>query len=124
MARILTYVVIVVLGIFVITTTFLLDGDGSGANPDAPEGTISIHDLSLQPARYKGDTVTTVGNVMFSADTNQHQVVEDGQAIVITGHEVEALRALEGQHVSVTGRFDFDAETGIYIDAEEIRRIE
>jgi hypothetical protein len=118
MARAITYLVIAGLGLFVLTTTFLVSKGGGSANPNESGQVISVHDLSLDPPEYTGDTLTTVGQLMFSPDIKQYQVVDEGIAIVVVGYEDEALRELDGQRVRVTGRFDFDIGTGIFIDAE------
>jgi len=47
--------------------------------------------------------------------------VDEGIAVVVTGYEQEALQSLDGQPVMVTGRFDFDPGTGIFIDADSIQ---
>ena len=117
-ARIITYTVIALLAVFVLSTTFLLTNGGSSAEPD--DGVISVHDLSSNPEAHRGDTVTTEGTLNFSEDTQQYQVVDDDTAVVVNGYDTEALVALNGQAVLVTGRFDFDADTGIYIDADTI----
>jgi hypothetical protein len=117
MARAITYIVIVGLGMFVLATTFLITKGGGSANP-AGERIVSVHDLSLEPEAYRGDNVTTEGQLTFSPDIKQYQVVDEGIAIVVVGYEEQAFRGLEGQRVRVTGRFDFDLGTGIFIDAE------
>ena len=117
-ARTITYAVLAVLTIFVLTTSFLLDRGGSGATPG--EETVSVHDLSSNPEVYRGETVTTIGTLGLSGDTTQYQLVDEALAIVINGYELEALRSLSGQRVSVTGRFDFADGTGIFIEADTI----
>jgi hypothetical protein len=119
MARVITYVVIAGLGLFVLATTFLITKGGGSANL-ADEETVSVHDLSLNPEEHRGDSVVTQGALAFSEDIKQYQVVDDGIAIVVVGYEEEAFQELEGQHVRVAGRFDFDLGTGIFIDAESI----
>ena len=101
-ARVVTYAVIALLALFVLATTFVLDHGGGSATPTA-DGAITIHDLSLTHDLYFGKTVTTEGTLGFSEETKQYQLVDDGQAIVITGYEQEALRALNGREVAVTG---------------------
>jgi hypothetical protein len=118
-ARILTYTVIAILATFVIFTTFFLDQGGGKAEPH-DEGIISVHDLSINPERHRGETVTTEGTLNYSEETTRYQVVDESIAVVVSGYELEALHELSGQPVIVTGRFDFDAEAGIYIDADTI----
>jgi hypothetical protein len=122
-ARIVTYTVIVILGLFVFFTTFVLDHGGSRAQPDPgpAEGVTTIHDLSIAPDMYKGQTVTTQGTLGFSFETSQYQLVDEGQAVVVKNYEVEALNALSGQEVLVTGVFDYEDRTGVLIDAETIQ---
>jgi hypothetical protein len=119
-ARVVTYVIIAGLALFVLATTFVLNHGGSRATPE-DESPISIHDLSLEPDKYKGDTVVTEGTLGFADETKQYQIVSEGVAVVITGYEMEALRSLEGQVVLVTGRFDFDPTTGTFIDADLVQ---
>jgi hypothetical protein len=123
MARAITYGVIALLGLFVLTTTFLIDKGGGSARPADTDARITVHDLSLEPEAHRGDTVTTEGDLLFSADIKQWQVVDEGIAIVIVGYDDEAFRGLEGRRVSVTGRFDFDLGTGIFIDAEQVSEV-
>ena len=117
-ARIVTYAVLVALAVFVLSTTFLLDGGGSSAQPD--DGLTSVHDLSINPPKHRGRTVTTGGILNYSVETQQYQVIDDNIAVVVRDYDSEALQSLSGQQVLVTGRFDFDSDTGIYIDAETI----
>jgi len=117
-ARIITYAVIAVLAVFVLSTTFLLDRGGGKAEPD--DGVISVHDLSSNPEAHRGEIITTEGTLNFSDETKQYQVVDNDIAVVVTGYDTEALVALTGQPVLVTGRFDFDGSQGIYIDADVI----
>ena len=124
-ARVVTYLVIALLALFVFSTTFVLDHGGGGATPAGVGGHVSIHDLSLVPDTYRGKTVITEGTLGFSSEVKQHQIVDPdpvdpskSQAVVVLGYDALALRALEGQRVSVTGRFDFDPATGIFIDAD------
>ena len=120
-ARLITYTVIGALGVFVLMTTFLIDEGGGSATP---AGRVSVHDLSLAPETYRGETVITQGDLGFSPEIQQHQIVDEGIAIVVLGYEEEALRSLEGRRVTVTGRFDFDAATGVFIDADTVNVVE
>jgi len=120
-ARVITYLVIASLGLFVLATTFVLDHGGGAATPAGVFGHVTVHDLSLVPETYRGKTVVTEGTLGYSPDTTQHQVVDEDLAVVILGYDALALRSLEGQRVSVTGRFDFDPGTGIFIDADVVR---
>jgi hypothetical protein len=117
-ARIVTYIVIAALAAFVIFTTFFLDQGGGKAEPT--DGVVSVHNLSLDPDMYRGKTVTTEGTLNYSDATQQYQVVDADVAVVINGYELATLHSLTGQPVLVTGRFDFDEGTGIFIEAETI----
>jgi len=120
-ARTITYLVLALLGLFVLATTFVLDHGGGAATPPAASGLVTVHDLSLLPETYRGKTIITLGTLGYSPDTAQHQVVDEGLAVVILGYDALALRSLEGQRVSVTGRFDFDEGIGIFIDADIVK---
>ena len=120
-ARVVTYTIIALLAVFVLSTTFVLDHGGGSATPETGDGTVSIHDLSLEPERHEGDIVTTQGTLGFVDETKQYHLVDEGSAVVITEYELEALHALKDQRVSVTGRFDIDPNTGIFIDADTIQ---
>jgi hypothetical protein len=123
MARAITYAVIALLGLFVLFTTFIITRGGGSATQGPQDRTLSVHDLSLEPESYRGDTVTTEGNLLFSPDIKQYQIVDEGVAIVVIGYEEEAFQGLEGRRVTVTGRFDFDLGTGIFIDVEFVREV-
>jgi hypothetical protein len=118
MARAITYAVIAGLALFVLATTFLIDKGGGSATPVPPDQNISVHDLSLEPEAHRGNTVTTTGTLKFSPDIKQHQIVDEGVAIVLVGYEEEAFQSLEEKLVTVTGKFDFDLGTGIFIDVD------
>jgi hypothetical protein len=81
---------------------------------------ISVHDLSANPDAHRGETLTTFGTLNFSEQTQQYQLVDEDLAVVVNGYELDALQSLNGQRVSVTGRFDFADGTGIFIDADVI----
>ena len=117
-ARIITYAVLAALAVFVLSTTFLLDRGGSSAQPD--DGSISVHDLSINPEKHRGQNVTTQGILNYSVETKQYQVIDASIAIVVRDYDTEALQSLSGQQVLVTGRFNLDSDTGIYIDAQTI----
>jgi hypothetical protein len=124
MARVITYIVIAGLGLFVLATTFLISKGGGSANPADGTQTVSIHDLSINPEAHRGNTVITEGDLVFSPDIKEYQVVDQGIAIVVVGYEEEAFRSLDGRRVKVTGRFDFDLGTGIFIDADIVTVVE
>jgi hypothetical protein len=116
--RILLYTIIALLGVFVLGSTFALE-HGGGYTSARPA--ISVHDLRLLPESYKGKTVTTEGDLHYSPDLGQYEVVDaDQQAVVVLGYEETALQGMVGKTVIVTGRFDFDEEHGIFIDIDSI----
>ncbi len=116
--RILLYAIIAVLGVFVLTSTFALEHGGGYTSIRPP---VSVHDLRLLPDSYKGKTVTTEGNLHYSPDLEQYEVVDaDQQAVVVLGYEETALQGMVGKTVIVTGRFDIDDEHGIFIDIDSI----
>jgi hypothetical protein len=124
MARAITYGVIAALGVFVLFTTFIVTRGGGSATSSDTNLNVSVHDLSLEPESYRGDLVVTEGNLLFSEDIKQYQIVDEGIAIVVVGYDEEAFKGLEGRRVTVSGRFDFDLGTGIFIDAEFVREVE
>ena len=118
-ARFFVYAAILVLAVFVLTATFVL-GNGGSSSSEA-EMTVSIHDLATFSEQYRGQRVTTEGVLRRYDEPDEHFALEDGELrVAVSSPAVEALRPLEGQHVSVTGRFDFKLGTGRYIEAERV----
>ena len=118
MGRFLIYLCILVLAVFVLSAAFLLQAGGKSSSAAMP---VSVHDLSVAPEAHAAERIVTTGVLRFLHKPNDHFVVTaDGLAVIVRGHDAAALRALDGQRVTVTGRFGFDGETGTYIDAERV----
>ena len=118
MGRTLIYLSILVLAVFVLAAAFLLQAGGGTSSAAMP---VSVHDLSVAPQDHDDERVSTTGVLRFLHEPNDHFVVTaDGLGVIVRGYDEQALRALAGQAVTVTGRFGFDAETGTYIDAESV----
>jgi hypothetical protein len=118
LGRVLLYGVIALLAVFVLGSTFLLDHGGGSTSAHQP---VSVHDLRLLPEAYRGHTVTTEGDLHFSPELNQFEVVDsERQAIAVRGYGQNRLQDMVGKTVIVTGRFEIDADAGIYIEIESI----
>ena len=118
MGRLLIYLCILVLAVFVLAAAFLLQA-GGGSTSAAMQ--ISVHDLSVAPRDHAEERVATTGVLRFLHEPDDHFVVTaDGLGVIIRDYDEEALRALDAQAVTVTGRFGFDRQTGTYIDAESV----
>ena len=118
MGRFLVYACILVLAVFVLAAAFLLQTGGKSSSGAMP---VSVHDLSVAPQAHADERVATTGVLRFLHEPDDHFVVTaDGLAIIILGYDEAALRALDGQTVTVTGRFGFNRETVPYIDAESV----
>ena len=118
MGRLLIYLCILVLAVFVLSVAFLLQDGGGTSSAAMP---VSVHDLSVAPQAHAEERVATTGVLRFLHEPDDHFVVTaDGLAIIILGYDEAALRALGGQTVTVTGRFGFNRETVTYIDAESV----
>ena len=117
MGRFLMYACLLVLAVFVLSAAFLLQSGGGTSSATMP---VSVHDLSVAPQDHDDERVSTTGVLRFLHEPDDHfAVTADGLAIVLRGYAEEALRAMAGQEVTVTGRFGFD-EDGTYIDAESV----
>ena len=118
MGRFLIYLCILVLAVFVLAAAFLLQAGGGTSSAAMP---VSVHDLSVAPQAHAAERIVTTGVLRFVHEPNDHFLVTaDGLGVVIRGYDEAALRALEGQEVTVTGRFGYDPDTGTYIDAESV----
>jgi len=118
MGRFLMYACLLVLAVFVLSAAFLLQS-GGGTSSAAP--TVSVHDLSTAPEEHDDERVSTTGVLRFLHEPNDHFVVTaEGLGVIVRGYDEAALRALDGQSVTVTGRFGFDDKNGTYIDAESV----
>ena len=121
MGRVLLYVVIAVLALFVLAAAFVLE-TGGGSTEAATE--VSVHDLSVAPQAYAGERVSTEGVLRFEEREEQFVVSAGGLGIVVLGISVEKLRRLDSQTVAVTGRFGFDEAMGAYIEADVVRSLQ
>src|SRR5438309_1294999 len=118
MGRVVMYTVLGALAFFVLSATFVVK-HGNGSTQTVA---VTVHDLQLQPSAFKGKVVNLGGTLTYSPDTRQYQLVDDAhQAVVVQGGDTQQLRQLEGKAVNVSGRFDFDSATGIYIKADLIK---
>jgi hypothetical protein len=120
MGRFLIYLCILVLALFVLAAALLLQTGGESlSSPSAAP--VSVHDLSVAPEAHAGERIVTTGVLRLVHEPNDHFLVTaDGLGVVIRGYDEAALRPLDGQEVTVTGRFGYDADTGTYIDAESV----
>jgi hypothetical protein len=119
MGRLLIYLCILVLAVFVLAAAFLLRTGGESSSSAAMP--ISVHDLSVAPEAHAAERIVTTGVLRFLHEPDDHFVVTaDGLGVIVRGYDEAALRPLAGETVTVTGRFGYDAETGTYIDAESV----
>ena len=118
MGRFIVYGLIIVLGVFALTCTFILRT--RGGHSDAAM-LVSVHDLSTAPQAHAQTRVTTRGVLRLLGDPQEHYLVtSDGLGVAVRGYDREALRALVEQEVTVTGRFGFDQANGTYIEADSV----
>ena len=118
MGRFLIYLCILVLAVFVLAAAFLLQTGGESSSAAMP---VSVHDLSVAPQAHDDERVVATGVLRLLHEPDDHFVVTaDGLGVIVRGYDEAVLRALDGQTVTVTGRFGFDEETGTYIDAESV----
>ncbi|HEU4760096.1 MAG TPA: hypothetical protein VFT91_08975 [Dehalococcoidia bacterium] len=118
MGRTLLYLAIVALAAFVLAAVFVLD-TGGGALETAHG--VSVHDLSVEAEVHDGERVTAEGVLRRFTDPEEEFVLtESGLGVVVRGFNVQALRRLDGQKVTVTGRFGFDSKNGTYIKADSV----
>ncbi|MDO8615241.1 MAG: hypothetical protein Q7T33_05830 [Dehalococcoidia bacterium] len=111
MGRTLIYLSILVLAVFVLAAAFLLQtGDESLSSPAAAP--VSVHDLSVAPQAHTAERIVTTGVLRLIHEPDDHFLVTaDGLGVIVRGHDEAVLRALDGQTVTVTGRFGYDAES-------------
>ena len=120
MGRTLIYLSILVLAVFVLAAAFLLQTGGESLSSPAAVP-VSVHDLSVSPEAHDDERVVTTGVLLLVHEPDDHFLVTaDGLGVIVRGYDEAALRALDGQAVTVTGRFGFDEKTGTYIDAESV----
>ena len=118
MGRFFMYATIGALAFFVLSATFVID---SGGGFTAAVAQVSVHNLRASPETYRGRHVTTQGTLRFAQETARFALVDDeNQAVAILKYDSHKLRELQDRRVSVAGRFGFDAEIGIYIEADTV----
>ncbi|MDO8616697.1 MAG: hypothetical protein Q7T33_13335 [Dehalococcoidia bacterium] len=118
MGRVLMYLAIGGLALFVGTATFLTEHGGGST---AAVAQVTVHNLRMSPQSYVGKVVTTEGRLSFTEEHGLFQVVSEDLAVVIRTYDgAEDLPQLSGLDVRVTGRFGFDSELGIYLDADSV----
>jgi hypothetical protein len=116
MGRTLMYGTIVLLAVFVLLSTFILDHGGKSI---ASVQHVTIRDITTSPAQFEGVPVTTQGTLSFSEEHDHYQLVDpEGIAVLIREYDGDIpLQGILGQEVRVSGEFGSDAELGAYIDA-------
>ncbi len=120
MGRFLMYFTIGALAVFVLVASLLLQHGGGST---AAVSQVSVHDLGASPPQYQGKVVITEGLLNFNQDRSRYEII-DGTSLPImirTYPPAADLESLRGNRVRVTGRFDFDETSGIYMDADAIR---
>jgi hypothetical protein len=116
MGRTLMYGTIVLLAVFVLSATFVLEHGGDSI---ASVQQVSARDLNTNPATFEGTPITTQGTLSFSEEHQLYQIVDpDGYAVVIREYTGDIpLQGLLGDEVRVSGEIGADSELGVYIDA-------
>lgn len=120
MGRLVLYSVIAALALFLLGTSLLL-GHGGGSTAAATE--VSVHDLLTMPERYRGRDVTTEGVLKADLASGGYILTADGLRVVVH-YDKPSLAALNDAAVRVTGRFDWERDTGVYIQAAAITRVQ
>lgn len=122
MGRFIVYSLILALSVFLISSAVVLRR-GGGSSEAVMQ--VSVHDLISGTERFIDQRVTTFGVLQRMEAPEEHFVLEDSEfRIGIVGFEVSALRALEGQKVTVVGRFDVEEGIGRRIEVEAITLVE
>lgn len=118
MGRAIVYGIILVLGIFLLSTVFVFR---RGGDPSEAVMSVSVHDLSVAPQVHAEERVTTSGVLRLFQEPAEHFLVTaDGLGIIVRGYDERALLELVGRAVTVTGRFGFDEADGTYIEADSV----
>ncbi len=113
MGRAILYAVIAVLALFVLSTSVILQ-HGGGYTAGATETT--VHDLLMVPERYRGHEVTAEGTLKFDSTTGGYMLAADGQGVLVR-YSGGSLSAFAESLVRVSGRFDWEPGTGVFIEA-------
>ena len=116
MGRTLMYGTIVLLAVFVLLATFILEHGGESI---ASVQHVTIRDVNNSPAQFEGLAVTTQGTLSFSEEHEHYQLVDgEGFALLIREYDGDIpLQGLLNAEVRVSGEFHSNAELGVYIDA-------
>ncbi len=116
MGRTLMYAAITALAVFVLSAMLLLKHGGESV---ASVEHVSVHDLTADPGRFEGKSVTTVGVLGFSEEHDRYELIGEGNfAVVIREYTGgDPLDGLVGREVRVRGVFSSDPESGVHIDA-------
>lgn len=120
MGRLVLYTVIAALALFLLGTSLLLD-HGGGFTAAAAE--VSVHDLLTMPERYRGRDVTTEGVLKADLASGGYILTADGLGVIIR-YNKPGLAALNDVAVRVTGRFDWERDVGVYIQAAVISGVQ
>ncbi len=96
-------------------TAFVLGGCGGG-------GSVSLAKLAANQDAYLGKRVTTTGTVEVQTNTNhsRYYVLADRAQDLVILTPARIAHRYVGTHVTVTGRFAFDARAGRLIRIERI----
>lgn len=116
MGRAVLYAVIAILALFVVATSVILQ-HGGGYTAGATETT--VHDLLMAPERYRGHEVTVEGTLRFDATTGGYLLAADGQGVLVR-YSRGSLSDFAESLVRVSGRFDWEPGTGVFIEASII----
>jgi hypothetical protein len=119
MGRLVMYLVIVALGIFVLVATFLVEGGGKST---ATIGMITVEDLVTQPDRYGDREIATRGTLQYDEADGTYYVSDSVERLRLV-YEPGGIDDLIETDVRVTGRLLYD-DAGVYIDADRVRPTE
>ena len=116
--RIVMYLVIVGLGLFVLTATFLVEGGGKST---AIIGTITVGDLVERPGDYDDREITTMGTLEFDEADGIYYVTQSNERLRLD--EPADIAGLIDTEVEVTGQLQYD-DDGVYLEADRVRSTE
>lgn len=117
--RLVMYLVIAALGIFVLSATFLVEAGGKST---ATVGLISVADLVMQPDQYDDREVATRGTLEHDEGDGTYYVSESIERLRLV-FEPGEIDELVGTIVRVTGRLQYD-DRGVFIEADRVRPTE
>lgn len=119
MGRAVMYAIIAVLGIFVLTATFLINGGGQST---ATVNFITVLDLATNSSLYDDREVETRGDLEYDEDIDTYYVVEGNERLRVS-YEPGGIDQYVGQEVRVIGQLEYD-DDGVYIEADRVRPLE